>query len=169
MYENWTAKHEGEEMVRSSGVKHWVIVRPAMFLQDFVLPISSRLFPDLAKSGNLRVGFKKENRINFVDGSDVGLVVATAISNPEQYSGQTIELSLPPLAIQDIANAMDSVRGSNIRVTYANIDELAAEQGERLIAAQRLFRSLGYHAYAERFSYPFRLTQPDQFFQRISR
>ncbi|RYP63653.1 hypothetical protein DL769_006908 [Monosporascus sp. CRB-8-3] len=129
MYQYWIGKHGSEDIVReAAGVKHWIIVRPAMFLQDFVPPISRRLFPDLESRATLRVGFKREDRINVIDASDVGLLAAAAVSRPEQYSGRVFELSLLPMTVREIADKMTVPNGLGpVAVEYVDIDELASE------------------------------------------
>ncbi|RYP10382.1 hypothetical protein DL764_000716 [Monosporascus ibericus] len=127
MYQYWIGKHRSEEIVReAAGTKHWIIVRPAMFLQNFVPPISRRLFPDLESRATLRVGFKPEDKINVVDAADVGLLAAAAVSRPEQYSGRVFELSLPPTTVREIADKMTVAKGLGpVGVEYVDADELA--------------------------------------------
>ncbi|KAI1500516.1 hypothetical protein F5X99DRAFT_237370 [Biscogniauxia marginata] len=166
MYQYWVGKHRSENIVRDAGLKHWIIVRPAMFLQDFIPPISNRLFPDLTSNGTLRVGLKKGSKINVVGAADVGLVAAAAISRPEQYSGKAIELSLPSLTIQELADKMFVASGIPVEVKYVDVNDLAAELGERLVASQRLFSFIGCHPFSEKSSQDFSLTSPEAFFRR---
>lgn len=57
-------------------------------------------------------------KIHLLDGSDVGLVAAAVISEPEQNLGRIIELLLPPHRIQDVADAIADIEGLPLEVTH---------------------------------------------------
>jgi hypothetical protein len=97
-----------------------------MFLQNSVPPISTRLFPDLQSRAVLRVGFQRDDKVNFVDASDVELVVAATIARPDEYHARAVELSLPPLRVQKVADNM-TVAGGPVSVESVGIDQLAAK------------------------------------------
>lgn len=47
----WENKFAGEAAVRSSGLPYYTILRPMEFMSNFILPLASFQFPDMATTG----------------------------------------------------------------------------------------------------------------------
>lgn len=164
MYQYWRAKAGIEELVRGAGFKHWLIVRPASFLQNFLAPISQRLFPQLEDDHVIRHALRPDRTFDVVDGSDVGRVVAAALSDPDAYSGSHVELAVETLTMDELAQKMHKVTGLPYRAEYVDADELAASIGERYVSAWRLFNECDYHIDVGKASREHGLTTTEEFF-----
>ncbi|KAJ0415831.1 NAD dependent epimerase/dehydratase [Aspergillus carlsbadensis] len=114
MREYWLNKHALETRVREAAesasdpsggntIRHWTILRPGHFLQNLLQPISSFVFPGLAEDRALRVGWRPETQIPWVDAGDVGMVAAAAVADPERYSHRAIDLAVEALTVQEVA------------------------------------------------------------------
>lgn len=124
MYSYWLNKHAIENLVRDSGIKHWTIVRPANFLQNTRPPIQGIFFPGFAEDLTLRVAYKPETKIPWIDCTDVGVVAADAMSSPSKLSGREIEFASEAITIQEFADKLTKALGSEVKVHYYSDDEL---------------------------------------------
>ncbi|KAI0482756.1 hypothetical protein GGR56DRAFT_685765 [Xylariaceae sp. FL0804] len=169
MYEYWLGKRANEALVRASGLPHWTLVRPAMFYQVLEPPIGRFLFPELATEGRLRVGFRPDTRVELVDGGDVGLAVAAALSRPDDLDGRTVELCAARLTAVELADAVARATGRAVAAEHVDVDVLAAERGERLVAAQRLMNQLQFVDEGVPAGGPYELTSVEDFFAARSK
>lgn len=125
MYAYWLQKHAIEELVRNAGFEHWTIVRPAHFLQNMLPPVNGILFPGFKDDLTLRVAYKPETKLAWVDCTDVGVVAADAMAAPLKLSGRGIELAVEALTIQEFADKLSQSLGSKVKVHYYSEEELA--------------------------------------------
>lgn len=164
MYQYWKAKDGVEELVRGAGLKHWLIVRPAYFLQNFVGVPSQYLFPQLKDDHLIRHALRPDRTLDVVDGSDVGRVVAAALSDPDKYSGSHVDLAVESLTMDELAQKMQKATGLPYRAEYVDADALAASLGERLVSGWRLFNDCDYRVDVAKASREYGLTTTEEFF-----
>ncbi|KAI1867484.1 hypothetical protein JX265_007286 [Neoarthrinium moseri] len=172
-YDYWVAKDEIENLVRGAGFENWTIVRLATFLQLFVPPLSNHLFPELWSGPGgkrvLRTALKPKTKIDLVNGSDVGAVVAKVLSSPEAYRERVVDLAVEALTASELAEKISKSKGEPVEVVYEEEDELAKKLGpggERLVAAQKMFNVLGCYIDVEKHRQEFRMTGVEEFFTK---
>ncbi|KAL2837979.1 NAD(P)-binding protein [Aspergillus pseudodeflectus] len=107
MRQYWRNKRALETRVReaaeSSAIQHWTIIRPGHYLQNLLQPIGSFIFPGFAQDRVLRVGWRPETQIPWMDAADVGIVTAAVIADPKRYSHRAIDLATEALTAQELA------------------------------------------------------------------
>ncbi|ROW13635.1 hypothetical protein VPNG_04508 [Cytospora leucostoma] len=141
---------------------------PLNFLQLFQAPVSDYFFPGFKDDGVLRVAFAPHTRIAWLDGRDVGVAAAQAVSEPGGFAGREVDLASEALTIEEMARKLRRALGSEVRVHYYS-DEEAAElaRGGRavLITAQRWANEVPSYNAVEAAK-EFALTSVDEFFEK---
>ncbi len=108
MYRYWFVKNQIEELVRGAGFRHWVLLRPAHFLQNLAPPLSHYIHPGLADSHVLRTIIPPDAKLGWIDASDAGVVAAAVLADPEKYSGRAIELAVESLTMGELAEKISA-------------------------------------------------------------
>ncbi|KAK3361462.1 hypothetical protein B0T24DRAFT_538706 [Lasiosphaeria ovina] len=139
-YVSWLARHSVEELVRGAGFAQWAMVRPAHFLQLLTKPGSQFFFPGVWEDDRtLRVAWKPDTKLGWIDGADVGVVVAAVLGEPGRYAGREIDLGVEALTIGEVADKLSgALGGAEVKVHYYSDEELAqgkAKQDYRVLAA----------------------------------
>ncbi|KAH8903707.1 NmrA family protein [Coniochaeta sp. PMI_546] len=137
-----------EDIVRRAGFKAYTILRPAIILQDFMVPHSYYNFPELPTHGELAHCLEEGARLPFTDAHDVGKYAAAALLDPTKFGGQEIDLFNDLLTIEEARDIITRVSGKVVRVrrrTPAEQEEtLKAVFGQRvqIVANARDFSSI---------------------------
>lgn len=139
MYQYWLNKQATENMVRAAGFKHWTILRPAHFLQNLKSPVNAITFPGFGDDRVLRVAYKPDTKLPYLDVSDVGIVVAAALSSPEDYSSKEIDVAYEALTIAELAVKIGKALRLEIKVHYLTDEEIEEmmRQGSPMLGAAR--------------------------------
>ncbi|KAL2787115.1 hypothetical protein BJX66DRAFT_311600 [Aspergillus keveii] len=137
MRKYWLNKHALETRVRQAAepsngnsIRHWTIIRPGHYLQNLLQPVSSFIFPGFPQDRVMRVGWRPETQIPWMDAGDVGIVTAAAIADPERYSGRAIDLVTEALTAQELAGRLGralsvlSKEDVQVQVQYRSEEEL---------------------------------------------
>jgi len=130
----WEAKSGIEDIVRNAGFENWTIIRPVFFLQ-LLTPSGSRyVFPGFSREDRtLRVAFKPDTKIAWIDGADAGVAAAAVIANPEKYRGKGIDLAVEALTIAEIAEKLSNALGEEVKVHYFTDEEAKAAMKTHVI------------------------------------
>ena len=84
------SKEDVEDAVRAAGLTY-TIVKPAFFLENFIDPKASHMFP-LLSSGELVVASAPDTRVALMGAEEFGAIVVTIARDPERFAGAEIEL-----------------------------------------------------------------------------
>ncbi|KJZ70867.1 hypothetical protein HIM_09732 [Hirsutella minnesotensis 3608] len=154
MYRYWLNKDAIEKIVRDAGFRTWTIIRPGIFLQNLKHPIRSIFFPGFDKDRTLRVAWKPDTNIPWVDAADVGIVVAAALSQPEEYAGKEVDLVAETLTIETLAVKLCDVLKADIKVHTLSDGEAQEliDQGNPCPAAQQWANEVFHGTEAARLS-----------------
>jgi uncharacterized protein YbjT (DUF2867 family) len=142
----WKNKDVIEQMVRTSGIEHWTILRRAFFVQNFCRPEAGYMFPGLADTHVLQVAYKPETQLDLIDMSDLAKFAAAAIDAPSEFSGKHISLVAEKLTATQIAKQLSIISGKKIAVEHLD-DSQAAElqkQGHVAMDSQFWQKDVGY-------------------------
>jgi len=77
----WQDKADLNEAVRSSGLKHWTILKPVYIMENFLPPKASFMMPSLVE-GKLMTAAKPGTRLDLIAAEDIGAFAAAAFANP---------------------------------------------------------------------------------------
>lgn len=68
--------------MRSAGFVHWTILRPLVFMINYLLPSVRGYFPELVGCRTLRTAIAPGKRTMLIDPDDIGRFAAAAIIEP---------------------------------------------------------------------------------------
>jgi len=162
----WLNKQAIEDAVRGAGFASWTLVRMGHFLQLFRFPQSALTFPGFVDDDTLRVAYRPTTRIPWVDGADVGLVVAAALDEPAKWAGREIDLAVEALTIEETAARLGKALGKEVKVHYYSEDEIADIAGRSPVpAAHRWANEVPGEDAVGAAGKEFTLTSVDSFFR----
>lgn len=140
MYDYWRLKDTVENLVREAEFPTWTILRPAQFLQLLQPPVCDFVFPGFRADRVLRTAYAPETKIPWIDGRDIGLAAAAALTSPELFHGREISLVAEELTVAEIgATIQEALGGQTVGIHFYNkqeIDELVANGFGIVVASQ---------------------------------
>ncbi|KAL1887851.1 hypothetical protein Sste5346_009963 [Sporothrix stenoceras] len=125
----YRAKAIVENVVRSSGLESYTILRPPTLMHNFLKPDSQWHYPELATEGKLAHAFDPDARTPYLDAADVGHFAAAALLNPCLYDGHEIDLCAQNLTIIEVGAVLSRVSGRDIPAVRRSAEELVAKKG----------------------------------------
>jgi uncharacterized protein YbjT (DUF2867 family) len=105
------SKSAVERMAREAGFRHWTILRPATFMENFVRP--SVYFADFT-SDRLLLAVDADASFSAVAVDDVGVAAAAAFADPARFHQVTLELAGEVLTYRAAAEILSAVLGTTI-------------------------------------------------------
>ncbi|MFI7000135.1 NmrA/HSCARG family protein [Nocardia sp. NPDC050175] len=101
------AKSAIQDGVRAAGFRHWTLVKPGFFMENFLVSLRF-LFPCGIEGGLVTV-LKPETRLSLVAVDDIGRAAAAALTEPERFDGVELELASDYLSMTEIAEVLSRV------------------------------------------------------------
>lgn len=145
----WDAKEAVEDAVTSAGFPAWTIVKPAFFMDNFVEPKVSGMFP-LLQQGELLVACPLDTPLAMISSADFGQVVARIVAEPERFSGHTVELASDVRSFAEIAQIYTATTGHPVVATSASRADVDARLAPRTWSGMQIWlESVGYPARPE--------------------
>ncbi|MDB5089674.1 MAG: putative nucleoside-diphosphate sugar epimerase [Mucilaginibacter sp.] len=142
----WLDKQFGEDILRNAGFKYWTILRPVFFMDNFITPKVTFMFPDLAK-GEIVTAWDSNAKLQLIAVDDTGAFAAAAFNNPEKFNEQIIDLAGDELTIGEIAQSITSVTGKNIHINYVSEAEAVQKGLHPAFANVQIWNNeIGYNA-----------------------
>jgi uncharacterized protein YbjT (DUF2867 family) len=155
----WDNKWDIEEAVRAANFPVYTILKPAFFMENFILPKVQYMFPDLLE-GKLITAILPTTKLAVVATEDIAKFAVAAFENPNLFNGENIELAGDSLTLPEIANHMTEVTGNKVK-TYTVSPQQAIERGQfpGWVKSQEWTNEVGYPALVEQLQkYGFSLT-----------
>lgn len=126
----WQNKAAVNEMVKAQGFRHWVILKPALIMENLVPPMVDLMYPSLAKSGRFETAIKGDTRNDWIAAHDIGAFAAAAFAEPERFHGHEIDLAADSLTLPDVAAKMTKATGKPVSaVTLSEEETLSKPHG----------------------------------------
>ncbi|OWT66922.1 hypothetical protein CEY09_15585 [Achromobacter marplatensis] len=60
----WKNKAAVNDMVKKQGFRHWVILKPALIMEDLVPPMADSMFPSLAARGQFETAIQPDTKLD---------------------------------------------------------------------------------------------------------
>lgn len=122
----WTSKAAVNDIVRAAGFPHWVVLKPAFMMDNFLAPKAAFMFPSLA-SGRLRTALAEDTRLDLVAAADVGRFAAAAFAEPDRFHGKDIDLAAEALTMTEVAERIsDAAKVAVSATTLSPAEAIAA-------------------------------------------
>ncbi|MEU1994172.1 NmrA family NAD(P)-binding protein [Nocardia gamkensis] len=113
----WTSKAAANELVRSSSIPHWVILKPAFMMDNFMPPKVATMFPRLAE-GKITTAMDPETRLDLIAASDIGRVAAAAFADPARFDRCEIPLAGEALTMSQVASVLSDITGATVEALH---------------------------------------------------
>ncbi|KAH7016431.1 NmrA family protein [Microdochium trichocladiopsis] len=130
----FSSKAEVEAAVRAAGFASYTILRPAILLQDLLLPGVHQNYPRLHTHGELDHAFDDGVRAAQTDAFDVGRYAAAALLDPAKFNGQEIELVSEALTAEEMRDVIVRVSGRDVGLKKRSPEEV--EEAKRTVFGQ---------------------------------
>lgn len=140
----WLGKANANDAVRGSGVAHWVILKPAFMMDNFINPKAAHMFPSLAEA-TLSTTYGPHTRLDLVAAADVGRFAAAAFANPSRFDRSEITLAAEALTMDEVAAVLSTVTSTPITTRYVSTGQAIADgQVPGVIDSQQWAAAEGY-------------------------
>ncbi|MDP9798679.1 uncharacterized protein YbjT (DUF2867 family) [Catenuloplanes nepalensis] len=126
----WDEKEAAEDAIRQSGLDHWTIFKPALFMENYLRPKLDYQYPDLPQ-GKLVTATSPQTVLALINTDDFGAAVAAAVADPGTFHEAEIDLAGDALTTTDIADTLTKAAGREITAVYVSPEE----QAQRLSAS----------------------------------
>jgi len=161
----WQNKAAVNEMVKTQGFSHWVILKPALIMEDLVAPMVDIMFPSLAECGRFETAIERDTRLDWIAAQDIGAFAAAAFADPERFHGHEIDLAAESVTLDELAVKMAEGIGKPVSaVTFSEEEMIARGYHPGVISSQVWDNVEGYKVDLDAVrSWGVPLTMLDQF------
>lgn len=164
----WQNKAAVNEMVKTRGFSHWVILKPAMIMEDILPPQANIQFATLRERGRFETGIAADTGIDWIAVDDIGAFAAAAFAEPERFHGHEIDLAAESLSLPEVAAKLKKATGKPVSaITLSEDEALARPNGALYFQAESWNNVEGYKVDLDAVrSWGVPLTSMDQFIQQ---
>lgn len=142
----WESKADAEATVRNAGLPVHTILRPAFMMDNFTMPKAAWMFPDLIQ-GAIRTAVEPETPIILVAAEDIAQAALAAITAPDRFAGQAIDLAGDLVMLPEIVAVLASVTGRPVDALTCDADSLVARGQHRgWVESQQWMNVVNYPA-----------------------
>ena len=164
----WQNKAAVNEMVKTQGFPHWVILKPALIMEDLVPPMVEFMFPSPAARGQFETAIARDTRLDWIAAQDIGAFAAAAFADPERFHGHEIDLAAESFTLPEVAAKMTKATGKPVSAVTLSEDELVGRGYHAGLVSSQVWDNVeGYKVDLDAVrSWGVPLTTLDQFIQQ---
>jgi uncharacterized protein YbjT (DUF2867 family) len=127
----WNNKAAVIDMVKTQGFRHWVILKPAMIMENLVPPMVESMWPTLRERGQFETAIEADTGIDWIAAGDIGAFAAAAFADPERFHGHEIDLAAETFTLPEVATKITQATGKPISaITLSKEEALAKPYGD---------------------------------------
>lgn len=120
----WNNKAAVIDMVKTQGFRHWVVLKPAMIMEDIVPPQADMQFASLRQRGRFETAIAADTGIDWIAADDIGAFAAAAFADPARFHGHEIDLAVERATLPEVAAKMSDATGKPVSAMTLTDDEL---------------------------------------------
>ncbi|MDR2345120.1 MAG: NmrA/HSCARG family protein [Planctomycetaceae bacterium] len=120
-------KWAAEEVIRAADFDSWTIFRPTWIMENFSVPKSEYMYPDL-KNRKIVTVLQPDLPIDLIAAVDIGRFAVTAFENPVKFHQKEIILAGDRLTNRQIVEILSRVKGKKIELISLSLEK-ALETG----------------------------------------
>lgn len=120
----YESKEYIEDLVRAAGLRSFTLLKPAMFMENFVRP--SFLFANWVENRFLTV-LAPDTKLSLIAVQDIGAAAAAAFVDPAAWNGVELELAGDRRSMREIAAIVSEVTGEPIEAPSLTAEEALAQ------------------------------------------
>lgn len=164
----WNNKAAVIDMVKTQGFRHWVILKPAMIMEDIVPPQADMQFASLRQRGRFETAIAADTGIDWIAADDIGAFAAAAFADPARFHGHEIDLAVERATLPEVAAKMSDATGKSVSAMTLTDEELLDRPYGSLATQSESWNNVeGYKVDLNAVrSWGVSLTTLDQFFAR---
>lgn len=164
----WNNKAAVIDMVKTQGFRHWVILKPAMIMEDIVPPQADLQFPTLRERGRFETAIAADTGIDWIAAKDIGAFATAAFADPERFHGHEIDLAAETYTLPEVAGKIAKATGKPVTaVTLSEEEALARPRGALFFSSESWNNVEGYKVDLNAVrSWGVPLTSLDQFIEQ---
>jgi uncharacterized protein YbjT (DUF2867 family) len=137
-------KWAAEEAVKAAGFDSWTIFRPTWMMENFSVPKSEYMYPDL-KNGKIVTVLHPDLPVDFVAAVDIGRFAVTAFENPVKFHQKDIILASDRLTNLQIVEILSRVKDKKIELISLSLEKaLEAGFSNDLVANHNYLNKIGF-------------------------
>jgi uncharacterized protein YbjT (DUF2867 family) len=106
-----------EGLVKRAGFKHWTIIRPGFFMSNLLAP-KARIYSDLFEHNIWLTALEPDTKLNLVDPQDIAKFAFTAFNQPENFSGEGIDLVSERLTAVQMMECLADATGREMKPEF---------------------------------------------------
>lgn len=126
----WNNKAAVMDMVKAQGFRHWVILKPAMIMENLVPPMVETMWPSLRERGRFETAIAADTGIDWIAAEDIGAFAAAAFADPDRFHGHEIDLAAESVTLPEVAAKISTATGKPVSaVTLSEAETLAKPYG----------------------------------------
>ncbi len=122
----WNNKAAVIEMVKAQGFPYWVILKPALIMENLVPPMVTNMYPSLAERGQFDTAIAPDTRLDWIAAQDIGAFAAAAFADPERFNGREIELAGDTITLPDLAAKLTKATGKPVLSVSSSEEDMLA-------------------------------------------
>lgn len=111
------------DAVTSVDFATYTILRPSKFMSDFFGP-SAIWYGNLTTTGVFETAQRKGATTPFVDPDDIGAFAAAALTDPEKFGGQKVDVHTEVLTLENAISMLGAATGKDLRVRFLQDEEI---------------------------------------------
>ncbi|MGW2841063.1 NmrA family NAD(P)-binding protein [Streptomyces sp. NPDC001493] len=138
-------KEAAEDTIRQAGVEHWTILKPALYMENFLPPKRDYMFPDLPE-GKLVTAASPQAVMALICSDDLGAAVAAAVAEPGKFHEAEIEFAGDALTHTEIAETLSKAADREITAVFVSREEQDQRLGAPTTDSQTWNDRVGYPA-----------------------
>ncbi|ACT07124.1 NmrA family protein [Dickeya chrysanthemi Ech1591] len=140
----WESKSAVNNAIADRGLRHWVILKPAMIMENFLPPKVRGMYPSLAQ-GKITTAILPETRLDMIAADDIGSFAVAAFSDPARFSGHSIDLAAESLTMEEVASALSVGTGCLVSAQSLTAAEAIAQGNSPGLVSSQIWDNLeGY-------------------------
>ncbi|MER7877065.1 NmrA/HSCARG family protein [Streptomyces solisilvae] len=120
MEQYFTTKSGLQDRVREAGFRHWTLLKPAFFMENFL-----SLLPN-GPEGGLATILEPGTKLSLIAVSDIGTSAAAAFADPERFHEVELELAGDHMTMTRVAEVLSEVTGVELTAPSMTADEALA-------------------------------------------
>ncbi|EIV3154547.1 NmrA/HSCARG family protein [Escherichia coli] len=141
----WNNKAAVNEMVRKQGFPYWVILKPALIMEDIIPPMVDFMFPTLSERGVFDTAIELDTPLDWIAAKDIGAFAAAAFNDPARFNGHEIDLASQSVTIEELAAKIAEATGKPVSAVTSSEDEMLARGDHPLHVRSQVWNNVeGY-------------------------
>lgn len=141
----WNNKAAVNEMVKTKGFRHWVILKPALIMEDLVPPMVDVMFPSLAERGQFETAIELDTPLDWIAAADIGAFAAAAFADPDRFHGHEIDLAAECVTLVELTAKLTKGIGKPVSAVTFSEEEMIANGHHPLHVASQVWDNVeGY-------------------------